>query len=173
MMAAVEPKLYVGTYGKYNSGSIEGEWLTLSDYTDKDDFLEACAKLHSDESDPEFMYQDFEGFPRNLYSESGLSGELFKYVQAITDMSDEEREAFDDFMDNDSDNDVERFKEAYQGHYDSMTEFAEHLLDDIGDLQQIPERLRYYFDFEAYARDLELGGDYWISDNGHVFNNHV
>ena len=48
-----EARIYVGTYAQYNNGSLFGEWLDLSDYSDKDDFLEACAELHKDEQDPE------------------------------------------------------------------------------------------------------------------------
>lgn len=32
-----EARVYVGTYNKYNSGSLFGKWLDLSDYSDKDD----------------------------------------------------------------------------------------------------------------------------------------
>jgi len=55
MNTDVQPRIYVGTYAKYNSGSIKGQWLNLKDYSDKDDFLAACRELHKDESDPEFM----------------------------------------------------------------------------------------------------------------------
>jgi len=70
-------QIYVGTYAKYNAGSIAGAWLNLEDYQDKDAFLKACAELHKDEEDPELMFQDFEGFPSNFYSESGIEEELF------------------------------------------------------------------------------------------------
>lgn len=30
-----EASVYVGTYGKYNNGSLFGAWLDLSDYADK------------------------------------------------------------------------------------------------------------------------------------------
>jgi len=73
------PRIYVGTYAKYNSGSIAGKWLDLEDYSDKEAFLEACAELHKDE---------------------------------------------------------------------------------------IPENLRSYFDYEAYARDMKLGGDVWTAEHG-------
>ena len=43
------PRIYVGTYAKYNNGSIQGEWLDLDDYTDKSDFIQACLELHDDE----------------------------------------------------------------------------------------------------------------------------
>jgi antirestriction protein len=68
-------RLYVGTYAKYNNGSINGAWIDLEDHGDKVSFLAACAELHKDESDPELMFQDFEGFPRSLYSESSVSDE--------------------------------------------------------------------------------------------------
>ena len=41
-----EARVYVGTYGKYNNGSLFGAWLDLSDYSDKEDFYEACRELH-------------------------------------------------------------------------------------------------------------------------------
>ena len=31
--------VYVGTYAKYNNGSLSGAWLDLSDYSDKEEFL--------------------------------------------------------------------------------------------------------------------------------------
>lgn len=48
-------KIYVSTYQKYTTGTMKGEWLDLSHYASRDDFLAACAELHSDESDPELM----------------------------------------------------------------------------------------------------------------------
>lgn len=56
-------KCYVGTYGKYNGGSLFGKWLDLSDYPTYQDFLKACKELHKNEHDPEFMIQDWEGLP--------------------------------------------------------------------------------------------------------------
>ena len=41
-----EAKVYVGTYAKYNNGSLSGAWLDLSDYSDKEEFYEACRELH-------------------------------------------------------------------------------------------------------------------------------
>jgi len=70
-------KLYVGTYHKYNSGSIQGEWVDLDDFNNKDEFLEYCAELHKDEDDPEFMFQDSDsdtaGESDFFYNESYIS----------------------------------------------------------------------------------------------------
>jgi antirestriction protein len=75
-------QIYVGTYKKYNEGSIFGEWLQLSNYSDYDELLKAMKELHKDEADPEFMIQDFECnsffVNQNLISECFLSESIFE-----------------------------------------------------------------------------------------------
>ena len=71
-------KLYVGTYAKYAAGSLAGAWLDLADYADADAFERACRRLHRDERDPEFMFQDVEAsedWEQGLYSESAIPRE--------------------------------------------------------------------------------------------------
>ena len=51
-----EARIYVGTYAKYNNGSLQGEWVELSDFYDLDDFMERCAEIHEDEEEPEYMF---------------------------------------------------------------------------------------------------------------------
>lgn len=46
----------------------------------------------------------------------------------------------------------------------------EEYVDGLGILEQIPENLRYYFDYEKYKRDLELSGDITIIDALHYDN---
>ena len=44
-----EARIYVGTYAKYNNGSLQGEWVELSEFYDWDEFMERCAEIHEDE----------------------------------------------------------------------------------------------------------------------------
>ena len=46
-----EARIYVGTYAKYNNGSLQGEWVELSDFYDLDGFMERCAEIHEDEEE--------------------------------------------------------------------------------------------------------------------------
>lgn len=62
--------VYCGTYHKYNNGSIDGAWLDLSTFNDAADFFATCKDLHDDEADPEYMFQDYQGFPDWMYRES-------------------------------------------------------------------------------------------------------
>jgi antirestriction protein len=46
---------------------------------------------------------------------------------------------------NDLDEVADRFQDQYAGTYDSLTDWAEEILEETGGLAEIPERLRYYF----------------------------
>jgi antirestriction protein len=144
-------RLYVGTYAKYNNGSIAGAWVDLEQFTSKDDFLEACAKLHADEDDPEFMFQDFEGFPDRFYSESGIDDSLFDFLA----LDDEQRRMLAAYIEGTGDENarIEDAEEAFAGAYSSDQDFAWQLAEDVGD---IPRDLPSYIviDWEATARNI-------------------
>jgi antirestriction protein len=150
-----EPAVYVGTYCKYNKGSLTGAWLKLSDYTDHAEFISACLKLHNDESDPELMFQDQEHLPSNMFTESSVNPLMWDFMNHSADW-----EAKVAFMDNGMGWDDDAFDEAYEGEHRTLIDFAESLADDLDLLGSMPEHLRWYFDYEKYGRDL-LGTDYW------------
>lgn len=172
MTTETKPRIYVGTYAKYNAGSIAGKWLDLEDYANKDEFLEACRDLHKDEADPEFMFQDFEGFPRAMYSESSVPDALWDWLE----LDEEDRELLAIYQDHvDSDADIERAREAFMGKANSEADWAAQWLEDTGGLEGVPKHLEHYIDFEAYARDARLGGDVvFVRHDGDlwVFSNH-
>ena len=69
-------KVYVGTWGKYNGGSLHGEWVDLSNFSTPNKFKNYChKKLHADEPDAELMFQDVEGpaWVRSVISEYGMN----------------------------------------------------------------------------------------------------
>lgn len=135
--------VYVGTYNKYNEGSLFGKWLDMSDYDSYDDFIVACKELHKDEDEPEFMFQDFDFDSevrlvlKQLVSESHvdpqawdvfeLDSEELTYVLATWDNYDSDlsvKEA------------LEKGREAYLGSYDLepgdyVYDFLEEMLKDL------------------------------------------
>lgn len=168
-----QASIYVGTYKKYNEGSLFGKWMKLEDYSDHEDFIEACANLHADEEDPEFMFQDHEHIPESLISESWLSGNFFEVRDALGRVDRQRHEPFFIWLDNNhtnlNDEDIDElissFDDEYQGEY-SEEDFARHIIETRHSLDDFALR---YFDYESYARDLFMG-DYWHRD-GHVFLN--
>ncbi|WP_051891267.1 antirestriction protein ArdA [Chryseobacterium sp. JM1] len=84
-----EARVYVGTYKKYNEGSLYGRWIELSDYTYINEFYNVCKELHRDEDDPEYMFQDYENIPENLISESWINEDIFDIIQSIAELTDQ------------------------------------------------------------------------------------
>lgn len=89
-----EALVYVGTYSKYNNGSLSGKWLDLSDYSDKEEFYETCQELHGDETDAEYMFQDWENIPSGLIGESWISDHILDVIEAVSYLNGNEQEAF-------------------------------------------------------------------------------
>ncbi len=156
------PRIYVGTYSKYNAGSLKGAWLDLEDYEDHADFMRACRELHSDESDPELMFQDIEGIPREFIGECYLKPEFWDYMKC--DIDDDVKEAFMYLFD---EWDEERCNDTYIGKFRSRADLAEDVVDGAGILRDVPDDVARYFDYEAYGRDLELGGD--VTEHNHHY----
>lgn len=84
-------RVYVGTYAKYNRGSIYGAWIDLAKCETYNDFLRKCKEVHKGERDPEFMIQDSEGFPDGLDCMEWLNEQDFNDVKLA--MKEEQQEA--------------------------------------------------------------------------------
>ena len=59
---------------------------------------------------------------------------------------------------------AEAFQDSYAGTFESLTEWAENFVEEAGLLAEVPDSLRAYFDFQAWARDADLNGDIWTAD---------
>lgn len=83
------PSIYCGTYGKYSGEKgICGLWIDLTTFYDYDDFLNFCYAIHADEEDPELMFQDYEGFPRQWYYVGFMSEDNFDNILEYSEMGD-------------------------------------------------------------------------------------
>jgi len=66
----------------------------------------------------------------------------------------------------------ESIEKAENGEYryyygcDDMEDVAEIIAEESGIFDGVPETFRMYFDFKAYARDLEIEGCFYESDHG-------
>lgn len=158
------PALYVGTYAKYNTGDLAGAWINLQACEDKETFLAVCRALHGDEEYPELMFQDFQGFPEELYSECGGVDNLYTYIEALENC--DTPEALAAFLEHFELDDLCEFDDRFIGPFDSEVDFSYDYVDNR-DLLKDAGVLASYFNYEAYARDLFINNYVFI--NGFVF----
>ncbi len=170
----------VGTYAKYNSGNLSGAWLNLEDFNyNYLLFVDKCHELHSDEESPEFMYQDWEGSLSFLVKEYDLKRATHVAKHIIEEADSDEVEAFIKYLEyyqisdlNDCEKiekHLETFRDMYQGYFENDTDFGWEIAES-GILSNCPNELRYYFDIQAYTRDLFLDGFDYV--DGYIFANY-
>lgn len=177
------PRIYVGTYAQYNSGSLFGKWFELSEYESFHEFINACLEYHSQEpgGSPELMFQDWEHIPGTLICEYNLDEKAFDYFNTAAQLDAVTQDAFQCYCEhiscwpsnkNDIDTQLEEFQACYHGYFGNESNprlaFAYQYLDETGLLDGLPKIAESYFDYEAFARDLFLEG--YCELNGHVFS---
>lgn len=163
------PSLFVADYASYNEGHICGAWFDLTNFPDYESFLEKVdtffkeldkvAPLDSFLPREEIMYQDFQLFPRQFYSESCVDQKLWDYLD-FCNISDDNKEIIDAYISciGDLPDDLSIIKELYFGKLDSsghnIQQKLAFLMEDHGILS-VPDHLQMYFNYEAYGSDIE------------------
>ena len=63
------------------------------------------------------------------------------------------------------------YLDRYRGEFNSDADYAYDELNESGAFAELPDFVSRYFDYEAYGRDLDMGGDI-VSHNNHYFLSH-
>lgn len=150
------PAVYVGTYGKYNEGSLDGAWIDLTTFDSYGDFREWCQNvLHGDEDDPELMFQDYENFPSAYYGESGLNAELWDYIEAIKD---HDKDMVDAVLEEGYS--LSDLDDAYvYPDCHSMTDVAYQIVDEMGFEAFRKETWESVFDYDHFGHEIQWDMD--------------
>ena len=165
-------KAFVTNLGLYNESQLVGEWVTFP--IDEDEQEELFKRIGIDEEHEEYFMTDYES-ELDLFHMFGeyvsieKLNELAEEVESLDSYEEEIIEAliseggysFEQAMSAKDDVIV------YSGCSD-MTEVAEQYANETGLLDSIPENLRYYFDFEAFGRDMSFDGEYHFH-NGNCY----
>jgi antirestriction protein len=169
----VTPRIYVACLAAYNAGHLHGHWIDATqDASAIHAEIAAMLKASPEPGAEEWAVHDYEGFGEIALSE----WPDIDRVAALARMIEEHGEEFTIWYEHQDGHHAnagdleEKFLEQRQGVHDSEAAFADHLLEETGQLSELPSWARNYFDFESYARDLALGGDYtFIRSQGQVY----
>jgi antirestriction protein len=177
MASNITPRVYFASLSAYNNGILHGAWVDL-EFKDEDQIqeeinamLKTCPEGLKGEPSEEWAIHDFELGGIKI-GESESLADLVKIAEALENHGEAFVMAYDNF--GNVDEAVTACEDSYQGVHDSLTAYAEDYMEQTGGLSECPEVLRRYFDFEAFGRDCENGGDIWTargSEGLHVFSN--
>jgi antirestriction protein len=165
------PRVYVASLSDYNNGVLHGEWIDAAQEPEQlhDAVTAMLARSPSDPRAEEFAVHDYEYFGACRIGEY----DSIDWISAVARGIDEHGLAFAAWAEECGGDEerLARFDDAYLGSYDSLTDYAEQLLDDLGLAriveEHVPESLQAYvaIDAEAFGNDLTQGGDVTIVSN--------
>lgn len=157
-------RIYIANLAKYNEGELVGAW-----FTPPVDFDEVKEQIGLNDDYEEYAIHDYElPFEIDEYTSieeinrlCGLAEEL--EGTPIGEVASEIQHAF-----------FNSFEEMVE-HVDDiicypdcndMSDVARYLIEETGDLGEIPTQLQNYIDYEAFGRDLEMEGNYLVTNRG-------
>lgn len=119
----------------------------------------------------EWAIHDYEGFHGIEISEWDSFERVATLAAALNDASDPAALAAWIEHRGDVADGIETFEEAYLGERTAL-DYAYEYIEEAGYLTDVPETVATYFDYEAFARDLVMGGDVFES-GPYLFNANV
>ena len=155
--------IYVASLSDYNNGILHGCWIDCTQGSNhvweeiNAMLLESPTARKYGEKAEEWAIHDFD-FEGVQLGESENIDELCELAEAI----EEHGEAFAVYAESTGDWSSSNFEDAYCGTYRSELEYAEEIADECL-LFEVPENIRFYFDYEKFARDLFMS-DYFSED---------
>ncbi|MFA3790841.1 antirestriction protein ArdA [Aliiglaciecola sp. SL4] len=149
-------KIYVTDLAAYNSGTLHGIWIdNLLDLTEVEERIATMLSKSPIKGAEEYAIHDYEGFG-NIDIGEFFSIERVHNIARFIFENDEYGHLILSYCNEDIEEANRMLTDCFLGQYDSVENYAQEMLADS---LQLPANLSYYFDWERYARDLEMGGD--------------
>lgn len=156
-------KIYIVNLSTYNESESIGDWFNCPV-----DIEEVEERLQLNGNYEEYAIQDYQlPFSIDEYTPIEEVNRLCEMSQEFIgtplehDLADIQSAFFSSFEDlYDHKDDIYCYSDC-----DSMTDLAYYLIDECQTLGEIPARLQSYIDYEAYGRDLEIEGSFFVGRN--------
>ena len=166
------PRIYVACLAAYNSGYLHGAWIDADQDADEiRDEIAAMLARSPIKGAEEYAIHDYEGFEGVTIREYASIESVARMGAFIADHGALGAVLLEQFS-GDMDQAESTLEDCYHGQFASLADYMEELTTES---VTIPEALRYYVDWEAMARDAEMGGEFFTietaRDEVHIFSN--
>lgn len=168
--------IFITNLGKYNEGELIGEWATLP--ISEKELQGLFERIGINEEYEEYFITDYEcdfyevGEYENIKTLNEIAEEMEK-------LSEEAQKVAKAIMNDLGYNLEEATRIANNNDYriysdcDNMTDIAYQVVEECGYLNNVPDNVARYFDYESFGRDLGIEGTYIFTDDNEaieVFN---
>ena len=172
-------KGYITNLGKYNEGVLSYKLVSFP--IDEDELNEALAAIgckYTDENGvvhnteyEEYFFSDWECEIPFEFGEYESISDVNDIAERVEVLETYEQDVLEVVLEEHTSDVDEALRIVEGGNYvmwsgcETMADVAERMAAEFGDLNDVPERLQYYIDYEAWGRDLKLEGTF-LEGNG-------
>jgi antirestriction protein len=150
---AETPRIYVADLADYNAGILRGRWIEIGEHTDVDEIRAEIHEMLAETGHEEYAIHDYNDIP---YGDLGEYPPLEKVVAVAHAVKAHGYRLVKGYLNHFDIENLEELEDRFRGIYESVEDYARELIDECYDLEKMMGNLAYYFDYEAYTRDLEM-----------------
>jgi antirestriction protein len=165
---AAEFRIYIADMAAFNAGHLRGAWVSPAEFNDVSELQDAINAIVTS-PEGEWAVHDSE---RIKIREHESLAVILAIARACEEWGCEKvQAAIDHGIASDLENIGDEIAERDGGEYGSKIDWAYEHIEGCYDLDKMLGSLAHYFDYEAFARDAELGGDLSFIElaNGNVW----
>ena len=161
--------IYLTNLGKYAEGELLGEWVELP--VSQDELKEVFKRIGINEQYEEYFITDYECDFYEVGEYENLDT-LNEIAEKLNELEEEESTVAKALMSECGYTLDEAIEKVNNGDYriysdcNDMTDVAYEVVEECGYLNNVPENVARYFDYEAFGRDLGIEGTFIFLDNG-------
>ena len=162
--------IYLTNLGKYNEGELVGEWVQLP--ISNEELQEVFERIGIDGKEyEEYFITDYECDFYEIGEYENIDT-LNEIAEKIDNLDEEQEQVVKVLMSEcgyDLDGAIEKAESGDYRFYtdcDNMTDVAYVVVEECGYLDNVPENISRYFDYESFGRDLGIEGSFHFLDNG-------
>lgn len=163
--------IYLTNLGKYNEGELIGEWVELP--VSHEELQKVFERIGINEEYEEYFITDYECDFYEVGEYESLDT-LNEIAERIEELGEEESEVVKALMSELGYTLNEAIDKVNSGDYriysdcDDMTDIAYQVVEECGYLNNVPDNVARYFDYESFGRDLGIEGTYIFTDDNNA-----
>lgn len=163
--------IYLTNLGKYNEGELIGEWVELP--VSQEELQKVFERIGINEEYEEYFITDYECDFYEVGEYESLDT-LNEIAERIEELGEEESEVVKALMSELGYTLNEAIDKVNSGDYriysdcDDMADIAYQVVEECGYLNNVPDNVARYFDYESFGRDLGIEGTYIFTDDNNA-----
>lgn len=164
-------KIYLTNLGKYNEGELVGEWVELP--AAQEELEKVFERIGINEEYEEYFITDYECdlYEVGEYENIDKLNDIAERIKELDEEGSKVVKALIQKLDYTLDEAIDKVNSGDYMIYndcENMTDVAYQVVEECGYLENVPDNVARYFDYESFGRELGIAGNYIFLDGSEV-----